>query len=125
MLNCAVWLRNIKYCIKEVIQTKRYLRTGLLGKYLGPNLLIKCGNICMIHNTFLVLHVSRYIQRILKNHLREGYEVIVNIIFNALFVLVWFTSCSAETNRTPFNFSEGESELVSGFNVEYRRGGFA
>ena len=57
--------------------------------------------------------------------MREGYEVIVNIIFNALFVLVWFTSCSAETNRTPFNFSEGESELVSGFNVEYRRGGFA
>nr|NP_878187.1 NADH dehydrogenase subunit 1 [Fejervarya limnocharis]AAO12107.1 NADH dehydrogenase subunit 1 [Fejervarya limnocharis] len=39
--------------------------------------------------------------------------------------LMWFVSTLAETNRTPFDLTEGESELVSGFNVEYAGGPFA
>nr|YP_007624566.1 NADH dehydrogenase subunit 1 [Tetrastes bonasia]ACR44521.1 NADH dehydrogenase subunit 1 [Tetrastes bonasia]AQM51805.1 NADH dehydrogenase subunit 1 [Tetrastes bonasia] len=39
--------------------------------------------------------------------------------------MMWFISTLAETNRAPFDLTEGESELVSGFNVEYAAGPFA
>lgn len=45
-------------------------------------------------------------------------------LFLILFFL-WFISCVAECNRSPFDFSEGESELVSGFNTEYLGGLFS
>lgn len=40
-------------------------------------------------------------------------------------LVVWLLCVLAETNRAPFDFVEGESELVSGYNVEYSGGGFA
>nr|YP_001648658.1 NADH dehydrogenase subunit 1 [Igernella notabilis]ABW83938.1 NADH dehydrogenase subunit 1 [Igernella notabilis] len=39
--------------------------------------------------------------------------------------IMYFISVLAETNRAPFDLTEGESELVSGFNVEYSSISFA
>lgn len=50
--------------------------------------------------------------------------------FRTIFVflgvsIMWLLSCLAERNRSPFDFVEGESELVSGFNTELSGGLFS
>nr|QYF07834.1 NADH dehydrogenase subunit 1 [Hypoponera sauteri] len=40
-------------------------------------------------------------------------------------MIIFFISILSELNRSPMDFVEGESELVSGFNIEYFSGPFA
>ena len=42
-----------------------------------------------------------------------------NIVRQPIGFIVFFTCMFAETNRLPFDFAEGESEIVAGFNTEY------
>nr|QLD96932.1 NADH dehydrogenase subunit 1 [Ogadenus brumpti ssp. 1 BJM-2017] len=53
---------------------------------------------------------------------QENYKIIWGF-FSML--VVWLVTLLAETNRSPFDLSEGESELVSGFNIEFGSYGFA
>lgn len=101
------WSSNRRYsilgCIRRVSQAISY--------EVSLSLILLC--------FFLIIDRYRFINfNYFQNHLWFFY------ISLPLF-LCWLSCCMAERNRSPFDFSEGERELVSGFNIEYGGGGFA
>lgn len=76
--------------------------------------------LALIILAFLVYLTSYNLESLIKNSFFSSL-----LILAPFRIFLWVVSCIAETNRTPFDFSEGESELVSGFNIEYGSGGFA
>nr|AHF21715.1 NADH dehydrogenase subunit 1 [Antricola marginatus] len=103
----AGWFSNSKY--------------GLLGSFRGLAQVISYEvSLAMILMGVVFLSGSYEINII------SDFQVELWMIFGMMgSFFMWFVSCLAETNRSPFDLSEGESELVSGFNIEYGSYGFA
>ena len=73
----------------------------------------------------IILFISITANSFSLTQIRESQNTLYFFWGNRILFSIWLISCLAETNRRPFDFAEGESELVSGFNVEYIGGWFA
>lgn len=74
----------------------------------------------MIILVLIILRETYRVADFIKWQINIKYIIILFPLF-----IVFFIRILAELNRRPIDFIEGESELVSGFNIEYFRGGFA
>jgi NADH-quinone oxidoreductase subunit H len=54
-----------------------------------------------------------------------GFIPMWGVVLQPLGVIIFIVAAFAETNRTPFDLAEGESEIVAGFHVEYSAMKFA
>nr|QYC94855.1 NADH dehydrogenase subunit 1 [Amblyseius swirskii] len=96
------WISNSKY--------------GLLGAYRSMAQVVSYEVGLVFILMLLVILNSNYSLMTVINLNFYGFDKFLGFIF---ILFIWFVILLAELNRAPFDFSESESELVSGFNVEY------
>jgi NADH-ubiquinone oxidoreductase chain 1 len=115
---CLISLRVYIFLFCGWSSNRKY---SLIGRYRSISQTISYEISMIFFGLFLIFLVSSYDLRNFS-FFQHNYWFL-NIL--PIFFFGWIFIILAESNRTPFDFSESESELVSGFNVEFGGGGFS
>lgn len=111
-LICVSSLRRYAILFRGWASNSKY---SLIGSYRGFAQVISYE----VSLAVILIRISLISERFnIKNFIIIQWDYPLILSFFFIFVL-WIFTILAETNRVPFDLAEGESELVSGFNIEY------
>lgn len=115
---CLISLTVYSFILTRWGSNRKY---SLIGGFRAISQVISY-EVCLILFLLTIFYISKSYKLNTLTTIQENYWF---SLYRLPLFFVWVILCIAESNRTPFDLAEGESELVSGFNVEYGGGLFA
>nr|AAS75445.1 NADH dehydrogenase subunit 1 [Neomaskellia andropogonis] len=70
-------------------------------------------------NLIMIIMIIMMLMEQMNLNLSMTLKYLSLFISQPMLTIIWMITILAETNRTPFDFAESESGLISGFNIEY------
>nr|YP_002650712.1 NADH dehydrogenase subunit 1 [Dermatophagoides pteronyssinus]ACF54665.1 NADH dehydrogenase subunit 1 [Dermatophagoides pteronyssinus] len=140
MMSCWLWYESIFsllsnkmkiFCILSIMSLSAFVfmltswgsnsKYSMIGGYRAISQIISY-EVCFVIFIFVILYLMNSYSPMKMKMIQEN----LWLMFLSLpLFFTWVVMCMAESNRTPFDLAEGESEIVSGFNIEYGGGLFA